>query len=33
MKDWGIDSAEFKRASPLSGDELEHAKNFFPNND
>ena len=31
MKDWGTDSAEFKRALPLSGDELEHAKNFFPN--
>jgi hypothetical protein len=31
MKDWGTDSAEFKRTLPLSGDELEHAKNFFPN--
>jgi len=30
MKDWGIDSAELRRASPLSDDELEHAKNLFP---
>ena len=30
MKDWGIDSAELRRASPLSVDELEHAKNLFP---
>ena len=29
MKDWGTDSAEFKRTLPLSGDELEHAKTFF----
>ena len=30
MKDWDIDSAELRRASPLSVDELEHAKNLFP---
>jgi len=29
-KDWGIDSAELRRASPLSGDELEYVKNLFP---
>ena len=30
MKDWGIDSAELRRARSLSVDELEHAKNLFP---
>ena len=30
MKDWGVDREQFERASPLSGDELEHAKNLFP---
>jgi uncharacterized protein YjbI with pentapeptide repeats len=30
MKDWGVDSEQFERASPLSGDELEHAKKLFP---
>ncbi|MCH1456780.1 MAG: hypothetical protein L7U51_05505, partial [Planktomarina temperata] len=30
MKDWDIESAELRRASPLSGDELEHAKKLFP---
>jgi hypothetical protein len=29
MKDWDIESAELRRASPLSGDELEHAKICF----
>ena len=27
-----INSVEFKRAWPLSYDELEHARNFFPDN-
>ena len=31
MQDWGVDSEQFERASSLSGDELEHAKNLFPN--
>ena len=30
MKDWGVDREQFERASPLSGDELEHAKKLFP---
>ncbi|WP_347863508.1 pentapeptide repeat-containing protein [Planktomarina sp.] len=30
MKDWDIDSEQFERASPLSGDELENAKKLFP---
>ena len=31
MQDWGVDSEQFERASSLSGDELEHAENLFPN--
>ena len=31
MKYWGIDRAEIKSAWPLSDDELEHVKKFFPN--
>jgi len=30
MKDWDIDSAELRRASPLSDEELENAKSLFP---
>ena len=30
MQDWGVDSEQFERASSLSDDELEHAKNLFP---
>ena len=30
MKDWGFDSEQFERASPLSGDELENAQSLFP---
>lgn len=30
MKDWGVDSEQFERASSLSDDELDRAKNLFP---